>query len=216
MSEGQCILTSSRRLQRSGSPSGWAASGSLHSALKCSPPPGPEGYTDGQTERVIWLGLRDRGSAVTSQSAPKPTDPALSLGLDNATQQALTSTHTHRKCSKLEPFPNFFLLWTRPSPLYPSGSWTSRSSASCCHLGPGRSTPERVTDRLSKETEKWVRQRWKKVNCDFFNHHAATGLCTHKQSPLSVPDLSNVRASCSSLFGVFVNWRSYIIKDSPM
>lgn len=32
---------------------------------------------------------------MTSQSAPKPTDPALSLGLDNATQQALTSTHTH-------------------------------------------------------------------------------------------------------------------------
>lgn len=102
--------------------------------------------TQGQRERdtVIWLCPQDRGSAVTSKLAPKPTDPALSLGLDNATQHAhccstcCIGKHTQK---------NF----THASPLCLSGSWTSRFSASCCHLGPGHSTPDRITDRLWRE-----------------------------------------------------------------
>lgn len=156
MSEGQCILTSLSRLQRSGSPSGWAASGSLHSALKCSPPPGPEGYTDGQTERVIWLGLQDRGSAVTSQSAPKPTDPALSLGLDNATQQALTSTHTRaQEMLKTRTLRSFFSLMN--TTLTSISVWKLNKSIFCQLL------PSRARTFHAWEGDRHVVQRDRKM-----------------------------------------------------
>lgn len=81
-----------------------------------------------ERERVIWVEPQDRGSAVTSHSAPKPTDPALSLGLDNATQQAHTFAHTfahpcstHRRAHKilstlLSSCPS--LLWKHTPHLY--------------------------------------------------------------------------------------------------
>lgn len=51
---------------------------------------------------------RDGGSAVTSHLAPKPTDPALSLGLDNATQRAHGTACTQTLSTRFPPSPLFF------------------------------------------------------------------------------------------------------------
>lgn len=62
---------------------------------------------------------RDGGSAVTSRLAPKPTDPALSLGLDNATQPAHGTARTQTPSAR---FPPSSSHKHTASPLCPSGS----------------------------------------------------------------------------------------------
>lgn len=156
-------LTSWRHLLRWGSPWGSAASGSLHSASKCSPPPDPERHRNREKEREMDRGPQDRGSAVTSHSAPKPTDPALSLGLDNATQRAHTCStqrraHARTQVLSILQLSYFSLSLTHSSPRCLSGSWTGQFSASCCHREPGRSTPERVTDRQVVDRDRHVGQ----------------------------------------------------------
>lgn len=119
-------LTSWRHRRHSGSLWGWAASGSLHNALRCSPPPGPEKTREKQ----------DQGDETLHQ-----------LRRDSGQQNLLTQ---HKASGWVTP-PNeetqtqFYLC----SPRCLFGSWTGRSSASCCHLEPGRSTPERTQRRGS-------------------------------------------------------------------
>lgn len=53
------------------------------------------------------LESRDGGSAVTSRLAPKPTDPALSPELDNATQRAHGTARTQTPSTRVPPSPLF-------------------------------------------------------------------------------------------------------------
>lgn len=101
-----------------------------------------QGQRESERERWTkrWTEPQDRGSAVTSQSAPKPTDPALSLGLDNATQQAHTCStyrqaHTHKYC----PFYRFALLFFSliNTPLTSMSVWKLNKSI-FCQLLPSR------------------------------------------------------------------------------
>lgn len=107
-------------------------------------------------KRVIWLGPQGSGSAVTSQPAPKPTDPALSLGLDNATQQAHTSstnTHKHRPPLTLNTTLTSMSVWKLKRSIF-------------CQLLPSRARTFHAWEGNRHETDKWVRQRWWKVNGD--------------------------------------------------
>lgn len=100
-----------------------------------------------ERERAMWVGNRTVDQ-LRRQSTPKPTDPELILRLGNATQPTFIFTHVaNTLLSTLSPSPSE----TQDSLLCQSGSWTSRSSASCCHLEPGRSTPERGTPETDRE-----------------------------------------------------------------
>lgn len=92
-----------------------------------------------------WTRPQDRGSAVMSQSAPKPTDPALSLGLDNATQRAHTCStyrqaHTHTHTQELSVTPlhsSFFTLSLINAALTSMSVWKLNKSI-FCQLLPSR------------------------------------------------------------------------------
>ena len=83
-------------------------------------------------------GPQDRGSAVTSHWAPKPTDPALSLGLDNATQHSHThAAHTVSTSPHTQILSIFFPLSCENTPLTSMSVWKLNKSI-FCQLLPSR------------------------------------------------------------------------------
>lgn len=99
-----------------------------------------QGHRDRERWTQRWTEPQDGGSAMTSQSAPKPTDPALSPRLDNATQQAhiyCTRDRTHTNTVHSTPFTPLSFLPLITTPLTSMSVWKLNKSI-FCQLLPSR------------------------------------------------------------------------------